>query len=253
MYPNTPYRLAVFDMDGTLLGPDGHVSEANVRALHRLRDSGVEVVIASGRHHSEITIFEQRLGFQSWVISAGGAVIRHAATQELLYKMNLPEERVAELIQRGQQIGARLIGYHDLGVLSDHPAKWNGLDRAGWQKLIWMHAPEQIAHLTGAMEREYQERLYVVCTGHTSLEFLHVQVNKALATQILAEKLGLTSAQVVAFGDGNNDVPLLAWGGMSVAMHHGEESAKRSAKQISPPGPPETAVARGIELVLGTC
>jgi len=89
-----------------------------------------------------------------------------------------------------------------------------------------------------------------VSTEHEMLEFLHPATNKALAAEALAAKLGIEREAVLAFGDGNNDVPLLRWAGMSVAMAHGRESAKSAAKKVSPPGAPSTAVARSLEMLL---
>jgi len=268
MTPETSYRLAVFDMDGTLLGPDGQVSDENLRAVQRIHDAGIAVVIASGRHHSNIVKFEQLLGFRGWIISAGGAVVRHAATQETLYEVTVPEDLALELFHRGRKEGASLIGYHDSGIFCDRQSEWThlytkrttqvpiadlpALISSGLQKLIWTRERERIEQLTAEMEREYAGRLYSVSTEHEMLEFLNLRANKAEAMQVLMEKLGLAPGQVMAFGDGNNDVPLLRWAGMSVAMDHGRESAKRVAKQISPPGPPETAVARSIDLILGS-
>ena len=54
----------------------------------------------------------------------------------------------------------------------------------------------------------------------------------------------------VAFGDGENDVPMFDWAGMSVAMPHGWPLALARAKLIAPADPPETALARGVELIL---
>ncbi len=56
-----PYKLAVFDMDDTLLGPDRTLSPENAAALRRLRAAGVEVVIASGRHSSNLLEFEPEI------------------------------------------------------------------------------------------------------------------------------------------------------------------------------------------------
>jgi hydroxymethylpyrimidine pyrophosphatase-like HAD family hydrolase len=64
--------------------------------------------------------------------------------------------------------------------------------------------------------------------------------------EVLACRLGIPREEVIAFGDGNNDVPLLEWAGMSVAMAHGREGARRAAKKVSPPGDPGTAVARAL-------
>jgi Cof subfamily protein (haloacid dehalogenase superfamily) len=262
-----PYRLAVFDMDGTLLGPTHQISPENTRALARLRAAGVEVVIASGRHHSNITEFEESLGFRGWVISAGGAVVSHAATQELLYEVTVPQELGLELFRQGRELGLSIIGYHRSGIFCDRQSEWvhlytrrtrqvpvadiPALIDTGLQKLIWTFAAERIEQLTPEMTAKYAGRLYVVSTEHEMLEFLSPRANKALATQALAEKLGIGPEEVLAFGDGNNDVPLLQWAGMSVAMAHGRVSAKAAAKKISPPGPPETAVARSLEMILG--
>jgi Cof subfamily protein (haloacid dehalogenase superfamily) len=266
---NTPssYRLAIFDMDGTLLGPTGQISEENIEALRGLRGRGIEVVIASGRHHSNIVIFERKLGFQGWIISAGGAVIRHSETGEILAERTVPQSLGLELFQRGRQLNLSLIGYHDSGIFCDRQSEWThlytkrtsqvpiadipALIDSGLQKLIWTTSAAQIEQLTPQMAREYQDRLYVVSTEHEMLEFLHPQANKSHAAQTLSAKLDLSQEQVIAFGDGNNDVPILEWAGMSIAMDHGRETAKRAAKYISPPGPPETAVARAIHQALG--
>ncbi len=260
--PTFPFRLAVFDMDDTLLGPDRQISPENVDALQRLRAAGVEVVIASGRHHQNIVEFEAALGFKGWVISAGGAVVSHAETQELLYEVTVPQDLGLELFHRARAQGISLIGYHRTGIFCDAPSEWidlytrrthqvpiadiPALIGTGLQKLIWTTARERIAELTPVLQREYQGRLYVVNTEHEMLEFLNPKANKALAAQALAARFGIGREQVLAFGDGNNDVPLLEWAGMSVAMAHGRESAKRAAKMVSPLGPPETAVARSI-------
>jgi Cof subfamily protein (haloacid dehalogenase superfamily) len=266
MKSDLPYRLAVFDMDDTLLGPDRHISPENTAALKRLREAGVEVVVASGRHHSNIVIFEESIGFRGWIISAGGAVVRHAGSEEVLYEMDVPRELGLELFHRGRALDLSLIGYHSTGIFCDSQSEWTHLDTkrtgqvpiadipalidSGLQKLIWTTAADRIEQLAPEMEREYQGRLYAVSTEHEMLEFLHPEANKANATQALTKKFGFTAEQVMAFGDGNNDVPLLRWAGMSVAMAHGRETAKRAAKRVSPPGDPATAVARSVAEIL---
>jgi len=257
------YRLAVFDMDDTLLGPDKELSSENRRALERLRAAGIEVVLASGRFHDNVVLFEASFGFKGWIISSGGAVVRHSETGEVLLEIDVPHDLALELFHRGRKLGLSLIGYHRTGIFCDEQSEWTSLYLrrtgqvpvadipaligTGLQKLIWTTAADRIAQLTPELQREYRGRLYVVNTEHEMLEFLSPGANKALAVQALAKRLGIGREQVLAFGDGNNDVPLLEWAGMSVAMAHGRDSAKRAAKKVSPPGPPETAVARSLD------
>jgi len=258
-----PYRLAVFDMDDTLLGPDKRISAENRLALNRLRAAGVEVVIASGRFQANLAIFEEGLGFRGWIISSGGAVVSHAATGEVIHEITVPQDLALELFDRGRKAGISLIGYHKSGIFCDAQTEWTALYLrrtgqvpiadipalidTGLQKLIWITASERIAELTPRMQDEYRGRLYAVNTEHEMLEFLSPQVNKALAIQVLAKRLDIPREQIIAFGDGNNDVPLLEWAGMSVAMAHGREAARRAGKKISPPGDPGTAVSRSLE------
>ena len=257
-----PFRLAVFDMDGTLLGPDKKISIENRDALERLRAAGVEVVIASGRHQTNIAHFEQSLGFLGWIISAGGAVVTNAATGEIIHEITVPQDLALELFHRGREAGFGLIGYHNTGIFCDRRTEWTdlyvhrtgqvpiadipALIDTGLQKLIWITAPERIAELTPRMQEEYRNRLYVVNTEREMIEFLNPNTNKALAVEVLAGRLNIPREQILAFGDGNNDVPLLEWAGISVAMAHGDEAARHAGKKISPPGDPATAVARSL-------
>ena len=261
--PAFPYRMAVFDMDDTLLGPDKKISAENRLALDRLIATDIEVVIASGRHQSNVASFEKDLGFRGWIVSSGGAVASHAGTGEVIHEVTVPSDLGLELFRRGQKADISIIGYHRNGIFCDAQTEWTAhylrrtgqvpiadvpdLIGSGLQKLIWTTAAERIAELTPKMQEEYHGRLYVVNTEHEMLEFLSPLANKALAVQVLARKLDIPREQIIAFGDGNNDVPLLEWAGMSVAMAHGRESARRAAKMTSPPGDPGTAVARALE------
>ena len=267
MSKTSSYRLAVIDLDDTLLGHDKEISVANLKALERLRSAGMEIAIASGRHHDNIAILEKKTGCHGWIISSAGAMVRHAVTGEILHEYTLPTALALEAYARGRAAGVSLIGYHRTGIFIEEETEWTFLDESltgipshlgdlqkladdGLQKLMWATAPERIDALLPGSEREFHNRLYLVHTERHMMEFLSLQANKAQGARAVAEKLGIAREQVVAFGDGNNDVPILKWAGMSVAMNHGRESARRAAKAVTPVGPPDEAFARAVEIVL---
>jgi Cof subfamily protein (haloacid dehalogenase superfamily) len=259
-----PYRMAVFDMDDTLLGPDKKISAENRLALARLRAAGVEVVIASGRYQGNVIIFEESLGFLGWIISSGGAVVSNGATGEIIHELTVPHDLALEVFHRGREDGLCIVGYRRAGIFCNAQSEWtdryksvtgqvptadiSALTESGLQKLIWITAPRRILELTPRMQEEYRDRLYVVNTESEMLEFLNPNTNKARAIEILAGRLNIPREQIITFGDGNNDVPMLTWAGMSVAMAHGRESARQAARRVSPPGDPATAVARSLDL-----
>src|SRR5207245_9794972 len=73
---NLPIRLLAVDIDGTLLNPQFQGAEADLAALERARETGIEVILVTGRRHTFALPIAQSLGFDLWVISSNGAITR---------------------------------------------------------------------------------------------------------------------------------------------------------------------------------
>jgi Cof subfamily protein (haloacid dehalogenase superfamily) len=260
-------KMAVIDLDDTLLSPEKDISQPNLEALNALREKGFEIIIASGRHHENIMRFQDRIGRQGWVISSNGAVVRHAQTCAMLHELTLTLSQALGVCRYGAERDLTVIGYHRDGVFAERDSEWtlryafgagwqprrgrlDELAATGFQKLLLTHSPERIDGIQPEVERRFGSELYVVRTADEILEIAAPATNKAVGAQAVAKALGIDSQNVVAFGDGNNDVELLRWAGLSVAMHHGRESARRAAKLVSPPGSHRTAFARAVQAVL---
>lgn len=261
------YRLAFIDLDDTLLGPKKEIGPENLGALARLRAAGIQIAIASGRHHYNIAGLAH-LGPKEWILSSHGSIVRHDQTGEVLAEVNMAPELVTHLCQRGRDLGFAVIVYHRDGAFIERPSPWVDLyareagwnpqqtafatlDTAGIQKVLWSDEPARIKQWAPVLQAEFAGRLNVLITNPELLEFFSPVVNKAVGAQTLAEKLGIAPAETLAFGDGNNDVEMLRWAGLSVAMDHGRETARQAARHIAPPGPPESAFARAVELSFG--
>ena len=259
--------MAVIDLDDTLLSPDKQISRANLEALDALRRNFFEIVIASGRHHKNILGFEDRIGRQGWVISSNGAVVRHAQTSAMLHELVLTTAQFADVYRFGTEKDLAIIGYHADGSFAEAASEWTQryARNAGWQpsrgdlallaqtglqKLLLTHSPRRIDEIQPEAEQRFGSEMYVVRTADEILEIAAPETNKLLGAQTVAKALGIDSRNVAAFGDGNNDVEILSWAGLSVAMDHGRDSARKAAKLISPPGPPGSAFARAVRVVL---
>jgi Cof subfamily protein (haloacid dehalogenase superfamily) len=260
-------KMAVIDLDDTLLSPEKDITQANLEALKALRENGFEIIIASGRHHDNIMRFQDRIGRQGWVISSNGAVVRHAETSAMLHELTLTFCQALEVCRYGLERDLTVIGYHRDGAFAEEDSEWtlryalgagwqprrgklDDLAATGLQKLLLIHSRERIDTIQPEAKRRFGSEMYVVRTDNEILEIAAPATNKAVGAQAVAKALGIDRRNVIAFGDGNNDVELLKWAGLSVAMDHGRESARKAAKLVSPPGSQGTAFARAVQAVL---
>jgi hypothetical protein len=260
------YRLAFIDLDDTLLGPDKKIGPDNLHALDRLRGAGVEIAIASGRHHRNITALRQ-LDATGWILSSNGSVIRHEQTGEVLAETYLDGALALQLAAQAHALGLCAIAYHGDGAFLERPSEWTDLYevQSGWtpqvtsfdsldptrfQKVIWAGHPNRIQELARSVQDEFSSRASVLVTNPELLEFFPQSVNKAVGAQTLARRLQVAPGATLAFGDGSNDVELLRWAGLSIAMHHGRPTAHDAARLVSAPGPAESAFARAVQQAL---
>jgi len=259
------YRLAAFDLDGTLLGPDGSIGAANYEALNMLHQRGLEIVLASGRHPLNMRQFTAKLPFVRWVVSAQGGEVSDVARHQRLHDSYLDTAVANRAVSLGLRFGFAPIVYLDGEICtflddinSRHYGKLAGtsprvltpetLLAESVFKVLWIGSSE-VECDTAAAKPETAAFTWVR-TNPRIIEIVPPGVTKGSALAVLARHLGISSQQAVVFGDGENDIPMFAWAGTSVAMPHGWPAALEQASIVAPPGPPESALSRGIEQIL---
>jgi Cof subfamily protein (haloacid dehalogenase superfamily) len=264
----TPYRLAAVDLDDTLLGHDKRVSAANRDAIERLQCAGVRVMLASGRRHENILRYHRELGLDGLILSCHGAMVRHAETGEILHRHYVGAELAVEIVREGQARDLAVVYYAEEGTYTSRRNRYTAIYEqrtesalldggdlsqfAGTSpiKLLWVGDPAALATAQPALARRYAGRLEALVTDPEYLEFMADGANKAEGLAVGAEYYAVETAATLAFGDGNNDVAMLAWAGWGVAMDHGRETAKAAANAVAPAGDPETSLARAITKLL---
>jgi Cof subfamily protein (haloacid dehalogenase superfamily) len=265
----TSYQLAAIDIDDTLLGPDTRVSDDNARAILRLRAAGVLVVLASGRSHANMLPYHQALGLPDGpVVSAQGAVVRDSASGEVLHLRAMTPEQVTDVTVRGRALGFSVLHYTLDAIQIEGYSEWQQIDQVrnatphalvadllsepldAITKIIWMGPVDYIARMVPEARAALGDRVAVIPTDPNYLEFAGQGVHKAVGLEALAARLGVPREAVLAFGDGLNDVEMLAWAGRGVAMSHARPEAKEAAALVAPDGPHASSLARAIDLAL---
>jgi Cof subfamily protein (haloacid dehalogenase superfamily) len=260
------FKLAAIDLDGTLLGADHTISPANALAVGRLQAAGAQVVLASGRHFNSMHKYVAALPGIQWVVSCQGGEVSDASRGTILERRFLPAALVKQIIESGRARGFAIVAYGVEDVFTDSTSDFEMgfytelagsrpvvLDRSELLardifKVIWMAEPDDLSRVV--LGEVALPTVQAVRTNKRFLEFMPADVTKGAALKTLGLHLGISAAAAVVFGDGDNDIPMFEWAGMSVAMPQGWPQARAAARLVAPEGPAETALARAVGLVL---
>ncbi len=261
--PAIKLRLAAIDLDGTLLGPDLKISAENRRAVAKLQAAGMEIVLASGRHHDSIRPYAAELSAR-WIVSAQGGEVSDITRKTVLIREFLPRDGVESVLALRQELGITSLFYTTDEILIDipanedvefytrlsglHPARvaTTELPRSTIYKIIWIGTPDAIA-VVSTDARVAALDVQKVRTHLRIFELMPKNVSKATGLAVLARHLGIAASEAVAFGDADNDIPMFKWAAASFAMAHGWAAAKQSARWVAPVGAPESAFARAVD------
>jgi HAD superfamily hydrolase (TIGR01484 family) len=251
-------RLIALDIDGTLLkwvdgGGTTHeeISPAVYDAVRRALDAGAHVVLASGRSPHGMTRIADALdlhtdgGERVWIVASNGAVVLRYPPVEVIHEDTFDaREAVASVLEHHP---AALVAVEERGVgyrVNRHfpPGELTGEMRiteiddlvAGPVSRVIIRDPDATAEDFVALG----ERLglhgtnYVV--GWTAwLDLAPVGVDKASGLQHVADKLGVAAEDVLAIGDGRNDIEMLQWAGRGVAMGQAVEEVRAAADGVT--------------------
>ena len=258
------YRLLALDLDGTLLGPDLRIHPTDRQALACLADRGVVVAIATGRMLASARPFAAELGIEAPLITYNGAWVRCTRTETDWLHHPIPPELAQEAIQALEATGLRVNVYlNDRFVITEMTPEaaaymaharvepfvchaWSNLGAFAPTKLLAIGPEERIPELAETLSARFAGRLQVAQSMPTFLEVTHAAVNKGQALDLLCQRLGIAREEVVAVGDGLNDVEMLAWAGLGVAMGNAAPSVKKWADRVTRPVS-EAGVARLVD------
>ncbi len=236
-------------------------------ALHAARAAGIHVVVVTGRMFQSVNRYLAEAGLDDPVVCYQGAVVADPRTGEFLRHVPIPlalaHEAIAAVEAEGfhlncyvddelyvAEVTEEARAYADFQNLTIHPVGPLGawLDRDP-TKLVAVGDPKALDELEVRLKERFGARLYISKSLPYFLEFAHPEVTKAAGMDFLAERLGVSPAQAVAFGDGENDVELLEWAGFAVAVANAHERVLAVADFVCPRDSDE-GVAQLIEAYL---
>lgn len=270
-------KLIALDLDGTLLNSDKQLSQRNRAALQAAADSGIQVVPATGRFFAGMPEVIRTMPFINYVLTINGAQVVNVHTGEVIYEANLPLEIALPIMDMLSELPVCYDCYQDndafmTAALQERAAEFT--DNPHYLKMLRelrKPVPELRAFLREKgrpiqkmqfFTRDEAFRQEALATFDArfpgtkattsvqgNVEINAAEGNKGSGLMALAKHLGIAPEEIMAFGDGNNDVTMLEAVGMGVAMANAEPEAKAAAKVITASND-EDGVAQMIEKLL---
>ena len=258
------------DVDGTLLDEDERVTPRTRAAVRAAVDAGSQFVLATGRPPRWIAPIVDALGLAPMAVCANGAVIYDASTDRIVSARTLSSDQLkvlAEIATRvipGAGLAVERVGRtaHDAATPQfvsspGYEHAWLNPDNtevsiedllsAPAVKLLIRKAGARSSDMIAALTKHVGiEGDMTYSTNNGLIEVVPLGISKATGVAEVAQPLGITAEDVVAFGDMPNDVPMLRWAGLGVAMGNAHQEAIDAADEVTAPNS-EDGLARVLE------
>ena len=275
-----PIRLLAVDIDGTLLNPQFQISDADMAALRRAHNEGIEVILVTGRRHTFALPIAQQLGFDLWLISSNGAVTR-SLTAETFHRDLLPLETCRRLCEAMREFRGNTVLTFDVegkgAIVLEHMRELNGsiqrwleknmeyiefvipLERSLTTDPVQAMFCGPIARMHEALNRlaacGLEKDITVLRTEYpvrdlSIVDVLNQGCSKGHALERWASYRGIPREQVMAIGDNYNDIEMLAFAGLPFIMGNASEELRERGWSVTLPND-QNGVAAALEQVLG--
>lgn len=250
------YEILVLDVDGTLMRTDKVISEKTIAEIVQVQEVGIKVAIASGRCTAGImpTARKIRLDeFGGYIVSYNGGCISNCQTGEIIYNINLPDGIVQEIYEFSQKEKTGIMTYHDNDIIAENDAdQYIQIDAKGCDidihvvedfgrevtypvnKCLLTGDPDYMAGVEPRAAKAFEGRLSVYRSEDFYVEMMPLGIDKAYGLSKLLKKLGYTRSQMICCGDGFNDISMIEYAGLGVAMANASEQVRARADYIAP-------------------
>ncbi len=248
------YKLVALDMDGTLLKEDKTISKENLEAIKRAKENGIKVVLATGRPTKGIEKYLKQLNLLNdgdYAVAFNGAVVQNTKTGEIIAKnfMNLNDLEYLYTLSKKLDVNIHALTPSScitpkLNKYSELEATINGIpleivdfDNINKDttivKVMFIDDESILNKVIENLPDDINDRYTIVRSAPFFLEFINKKVNKGFGVEVLAKNLGINQEEVICMGDAGNDIHMIKYAGLGVAMGNAFPELKEIANYIT--------------------
>ena len=242
------YKLIAVDIDGTLTNSRKEITPRTRYALLEAQAQGKKIILASGRHPIGVYPIARELRLDS----NGGKIIECATERTIVAKL-FPREYLPDIISVLKDSNITVITWDDKRIYADSKRNdYTDIEqdvlktemivvddfvsaiKFDINKILLAGEPDELDEYQKILAKRYDGLLEVYKSAPYFLELMPLGVSKGSMLPLLLNKLGVNRDELIAFGDEYNDMTMIGYAGMGVAMANGEPEVKKIANYVCP-------------------
>lgn len=268
------YKAIALDLDGTLLNSKKEISKRNKEVILKAAKAGVVIILASGRPVPGVKKIAKHLHleeFGGYILSYNGGMIINCKTGEVIRRETIPEKYYADIVHCANKYNVTTLTYDSNGIITNdendkyvhiesqinnipirevfHLEEEAQLDPP--VKFLCTGDHKELKKVQAKLDEKLQGAVNVFFSEPFFLEIMPQGIEKASSLEILLRSLGIDKKYLIACGDGYNDIPMMRYAGLAVAMDNAQEETKEWADYIAPTNDADgvaVAIEKFIEL-----
>lgn len=249
------FKAIALDLDGTLKSTDKVILPKTKNILMELARRGVIIILASGRPTKGLVAEAMELQLDTlggYLLSFNGASVIEFKTSRSIYQKTLSVEQAHKMYDHGKKYNLNVITYNDQNIITEdfddryviqessvttmdisRTASFKDAVTTDVNKLLMTGEPEYVASILDEFVKPFEDELSIYRSEPYFVEVMSKGIDKGASLQALLDDIGLTKEELVAFGDGYNDLSMIEFAGMGVAMGNAVDEVKQRANAIT--------------------
>lgn len=257
------YKLICIDMDGTLLNTEHNVSDDNIMAIKKASEMGIQIAITTGRIYASAKYYSQIIGIDAPIITANGASIKSSGLGDVIYNNPISSDILigfANILNKHNLKANFTTGdtiFTSYEIPETHSYKImnktvcddlkvtfltfdnieDGIRKFEGEVLKCFVSEdvklETLQNARNEITEIFGDSLHIVSSGPNNFEIMQKDSSKGNAAKKLADMLGINQSQVMCIGDSENDLSMIKYAGLGVAMGNAMDLLKSEANYIT--------------------
>ena len=258
------YKLVAIDCDGTLLNDQKELTERTINSIKNASQK-VKIVISTARSFYRVEEYLRKMNLlknDQYTICLNGGCIVNNGNQKEIESHTFIKDDIEELIQLSRKLGTQisLYAYNRL-IVEKIPERFKNnkkinfeivkteqleIDKYNIYKIVFVDKPEKIIKMRKELDKKVLEKYEVTSSIPEYIEFVPKGITKQKSLENLCNILGIEKREVIAIGDAENDIEMIQFAGLGIAMENAGNIVKEIADDITDSNN-EDGVAKAIE------